>query len=1140
MSIQLGTLESLGAFVGRSFAHLEEDLTVDRVTSYFAGLGVTLSPALLSQASFLSALASTRSLAGQLGQLATQLSTQADGNDESSVAETIGELLLKLAAVIGSLDAIVNAVGIAPGQVVEDLAVRGLEAEFPNVMSLAALLGVVDRTIDLKPDTADDFSSKPITPANRALHLDRLTDILSSPASKLQELFGWGSGAFDSNSLPARLNTFLQLLGYPSQLVLSGPDSPRVQSSSLVIRPNATTTPPGLDFTFNFDIPDGLDLTLPLSPGLQVHTTTKGSFTRGFVFTIVPPAKVTYAADATFSASLTSTLEKTPIPPATKLVLVGELGGSRLDVDSLSLGMGLNLAFDTAAGQATAEPFARLSVSGGHVLVDLSKGDGFLQSLTSGGKLEANFELGASYSLSRGLQFDAGASLEIVIPLHVSFAGVEMNGVQIRLPFGEPGRSGLPIDVATSLTAAFGPFSLTVDGVGLKLDITFGSGNLGVANVKPAIKLPTGVGVSIDGGGVSGGGFIAHDEATGRYSGVLDLKVFSVNVKAFGLLDTKFPDGTEGVSFVVVITAEFTPIQLGFGFTLNGVGGLLAINRTLDTEALSAAVRTGSIENLLFPSDPVQDAPTILNDLATVFPAAKGHFILGPMAKLGWGTPTLITAELGIVIEFPGPRIAVLGVAHMILPSQDFALMHLQLAADGMLDVPAKEFSLDASLYDSDVAGFGVSGDMAYRLGFGDHAKFLLSVGGFNTGFSPPAKFPSLRRASVDLGVNGNPSLVASGYFALTSNTAQIGASLELNAHGFGIRLHGWIGFDALFVFSPFSFKASFSAGVDVSFHGVGFGVRLSGSLSGPAPWHLSGKVCVSILWWDACLPVDITFGGGQPVALPQIDPWLGTPPQTAPEVAVLGLDATVADPRNWSGSAPPAGFSVVSLAASDGRTPIDPLSAATLRQKVAPLNQKLQKFGEYQPITHTEFSFVSAKLNDIELQPSEVQVVKDLFVPGHFLDLSNADKLSADSYTPMDAGVSLAPNRVTIGSSRPKTLEYETAYINAQGQRIGNQPTFKLTQPQLIGLLGRSASALGGVRRSGAEKYVSKTGLKKVTLAPKSFVVADACSLQKNTAITSTGVTQVQALLALRAHVDANPDDQGRFTVVPAYAAVA
>ena len=37
--------------VGRSFAHLEEDLTVDRVTSYFAGLGVTLWPALLSQAS---------------------------------------------------------------------------------------------------------------------------------------------------------------------------------------------------------------------------------------------------------------------------------------------------------------------------------------------------------------------------------------------------------------------------------------------------------------------------------------------------------------------------------------------------------------------------------------------------------------------------------------------------------------------------------------------------------------------------------------------------------------------------------------------------------------------------------------------------------------------------------------------------------------------------------------------------------------------------------------------------------------------------------------------------------------------------------------------------------------------------------
>src|SRR6185369_2417211 len=128
------------------------------------------------------------------------------------------------------------------------------------------------------------------------------------------------------------------------------------------------------------------------------------------------------------------------------------------------------------------------------------------------------------------------------------------------------------------------------------------------------------------------------------------LRVFSVSVKAFGLLDTKFPDGTEGVSFVVVIVAEFTPIQLGFGFTLLGVGGMLGLNRTVNTIGLGDAVRTGSLEHLLFPRNVVADAPAIIHDLATVFPAAPAHYIFGPMAKLGWGTPTLISADLGIVI----------------------------------------------------------------------------------------------------------------------------------------------------------------------------------------------------------------------------------------------------------------------------------------------------------------------------------------------------------------------------------------------------------------------------------------------------------------------------------------------------------
>ena len=81
-------------------------------------------------------------------------------------------------------------------------------------------------------------------------------------------------------------------------------------------------------------------------------------------------------------------------------------------------------------------------------------------------------------------------------------------------------------------------------------------------------------------------GFLSFDVAKGEYSGAMFLEFQGgIAVKAFGLLTTRMPDGGKGYSLVVIISAEgFTPIQLGFGFTLTGIGGLLAINRTFDED----------------------------------------------------------------------------------------------------------------------------------------------------------------------------------------------------------------------------------------------------------------------------------------------------------------------------------------------------------------------------------------------------------------------------------------------------------------------------------------------------------------------------------------------------------------------------
>ena len=57
-----------------------------------------------------------------------------------------------------------------------------------------------------------------------------------------------------------------------------------------------------------------------------------------------------------------------------------------------------------------------------------------------------------------------------------------------------------------------------------------------------------------------------------------------IQVKAIAVITTRLPDGSSGFSMLIIITAQFdVGIQLGLGFTLNGIGGLIGINRAMET-----------------------------------------------------------------------------------------------------------------------------------------------------------------------------------------------------------------------------------------------------------------------------------------------------------------------------------------------------------------------------------------------------------------------------------------------------------------------------------------------------------------------------------------------------------------------------
>ena len=232
------------------------------------------------------------------------------------------------------------------------------------------------------------------------------------------------------------------------------------------------------------------------------------------------------------------------------------------------------------------------------------------------------------------------------------------------------------------------------------------------------------------------------------------------------MLDTVLPDGTPEFSLLLVITTDFPPMQLSFGFTLNGVGGVGAVNRTMAMDALRAGLRAHHLDSVLFPIDPIENAPQIISDLTSFFPPSDGRYVFGPMFSLGWGTPTLITINVGVILEIPDPvRLAILGQIKMALPSNDVALIELNIDVLGEIDFGAKLLTIQGSMYDSHVTIYSVSGDMALMLAWGDNANFALSVGGLNPRFQPPVNFPQLNRCCVSIGDGDNPRLSSTELF---------------------------------------------------------------------------------------------------------------------------------------------------------------------------------------------------------------------------------------------------------------------------------------------------------------------------------------------------------------------------------------
>jgi hypothetical protein len=721
--------------------------------------------------------------------------------------------------------------------------------------------------------------------------------------------------------------------------------------------------------------------------------------------------------------------------------------------------------------------------------------------LGSGSAVQADLTIGAD--TDHGLLLGGTTSTSINLPASPASGVLDVTGLRMELP---PAPAST-VNLGAILAAHLGPADLSVDGIGVALQIDPASLATSLSSLSIAPLPPTGVGISLDAGFASGGGYLGR--RGNQFGGVLDLRMGPIGLTGIGLLST---GGDTGFAIAVIMSIEFTPaIDLTFGFTLNAVGGMIGIQHVIDTDAINAAMHDHSIDYLLFPDDPAAHASAIIDSLVQDFPLRRGGFVVGPMIKLGWGRPiSFVTASLGVVLSLPDPKVVILGQLRVNLPAPDFAVIDLK--ADAFAEFSAERFLMRVALVDSRIAAFSIDGDFGILIRFGDSPDLAFSAGGFHPSYTPPKELAGMHRVSVDVSPPSILRLRADAYFALTTNSVQAGAHVELSADLDIVSANGYLEFDAIIHIAPsFSFSIDIGAGVSIRFEGHSIaGIDLHLHLEGPAPWKAHGSGTFTFLGFDKDFDVpSLQWGPDAPQPPDFVHP--------RDEIA-----AALSDVSAWQAQLPAGSDRLVQLREDPAETAslVHPAGLFEVRQHVAPLETVLARIGP-NPVPASE-KRVHLELPTVNGVPVDAMSgVTDLFASGQYLDLTDDQRLSRPAFEPMLSGLHIDPGAngtFDVNLACQSDLEYET-FVADDDSLMGvyaRQLADWLSAGQSMVL---AAGAAGRSSLRSSSRY--SAGSEPIALADAGQVMARSTeSLAPVPAVTAAPVTYTHAAEALRGAV--------------------
>ena len=691
-----------------------------------------------------------------------------------------------------------------------------------------------------------------------------------------------------------------------------------------------------------------------------------------------------------------------------------------------------------------------------------------------------NFDTYLLFDLHKGFDFGGGANLHLDYDLNHKKLGpvtIDSFSLDAGVPQGQSGKVRLAVgttfqvDFADVLVVAIENL-----GIGFLINYKDKDGKFGDLDLDASLKYPSGIGITVDATAVKGTGMISIDQETGEFFGMLALDILKkIAVSGYLLCDPGTADG-HFFSLIVLLSAEFSPgIPLGMGFSLNAIGGTIGLNRQISRDAIQSGVRAGTLDQVFFVGN-LEEHPEQLSsmksNIITYFPAKKGQFFFGLLGQIRF--EPVVKCDFGLLLQLPSPTEIIIVGALRVNAAEGVVKINVYFAgginfAEGMW--------FDASIVDSQIVGITISGDMAFRLNWGGQKGFLLSIGGFHPAYKPEEGLHvgKMNRLAMKLDYD-ILKISFETYMAVTSNTFQIGARLDLKIGWSGFGIIGYAGFDALFQFDPFLFMFYLCAGVSIVVSGTPvLSIDLALDVQGPAPWRMSGYAKFKLL----LIPVKVEFTKTWGKKAPEL-------PSKSVEVFPLLLEQWN-DDHNWSvDNTDLTGRVHVSLFNHESDEMIlQPDGSIAFNQSTVPLRtedalEKMDICNDAVPSDYDSLQIAQIKVNESGVGAFGNE--ENDFAPTLFKSMTIQEKLDSPSYVKYNSGFTLNEKENLESLGTPKTM---TRNVNHEFCEYATTGQSESSDVEFFGLDDLRPSGTIGGKGSGSDysKGTGGTGIQHRTL---------------------------------------------------------